>query len=42
MGEVDLNEMLNYAAEDADLTFQLYLELKEQIKSFDLGFLLKS
>ena len=39
MSEVDLNEMLNYAAEDADLTFQLYSEFKEQIKSLDLGFL---
>ena len=31
MEEVDLNELKNYAAEDADLTFQLYLNFKKEL-----------
>ena len=40
MEEVDLNDLKNYAAEDADLTFQLYLEFKDKIKDLNLDFLL--
>ena len=39
MEEVDLNDLKNYAAEDADLTFQLYLEFKDKIKDLNLDFL---
>ena len=39
MEEVDLNDLKNYAAEDADLTFQLYLEFKDKIKALNLDFL---
>jgi DNA polymerase-1 len=39
MEEVDLNELKNYAAEDADLTFQLYLNFKKEIKSLELDYL---
>ena len=39
MEEVDLNELKNYAAEDADLAFQLYLNFKEELKSLDLDYL---
>ena len=39
MEEVDLNDLKNYAAEDADLTFQLFLEFKDKIKDLNLDFL---
>ena len=39
MEEVDLNELKNYAAEDADLTFQLYLNFKKELKSLELDYL---
>ena len=39
MEEVDLNDLKIYAAEDADLTFQLYLEFKDKIKDLNLDFL---
>ncbi len=39
MEEVDLIDLKNYAAEDADLTFQLYLEFKDKIKDLNLDFL---
>ena len=38
MEEVDLNDLKNYAAEDADLTFQLYLNFNK-IKALKLDFL---
>ena len=41
MEEVDLNELKNYAAEDADLTFQLYLNFSKKLKSLDLQYLFK-
>ena len=39
MEEVDLNELKNYAAEDADLTFQLYLNFKKELKYLELDYL---
>lgn len=36
MEDVDLEELKDYASEDADLTFQLYLKFKEQLKELDL------
>jgi DNA polymerase-1 len=42
MEDVDLNELKNYAAEDADLTFQLYLKFKEKLKELELEFLFEN
>ena len=39
MEEVDLNELKNYAAEDADITFQLYLKFKKELNSLELDYL---
>ena len=36
MEDVDLEELKDYASEDADLTFQLYLKFKKQLKELDL------
>ncbi len=36
MEEVEINLLKNYAAEDADLTFQLYLKFSEELKNLDL------
>lgn len=36
MEEVEIDDLKNYAAEDADLTFQLYLKFSEELKNLDL------
>ena len=36
MEDVDLEELKDYASEDADLTFQLYLKFKKQLKELNL------
>ena len=36
MEEVEIDTLKNYAAEDADLTFQLYLKFSKELKNLDL------
>ena len=36
MEEVEIDVLKNYAAEDADLTFQLYLKFSKELKNLDL------
>ncbi|MDG1690260.1 MAG: DNA polymerase I [Flavobacteriales bacterium] len=36
MEEVEINALKDYAAEDADLTFQLYLKFSKELKNLDL------
>ena len=36
MEDVEINLLKNYAAEDADLTFQLYLKFSKELKNLDL------
>ena len=41
MSAVPIEQLKNYAAEDADLTYQLYLNFKTKLQSLKLESLLK-